>query len=658
MANTVRMAHVASVILALGVAALTASLVPLDADARPDYRAMIDETGAFLSEAIGQYRRGDIQAAKSKAEAAYFEVYENLEGPIRINISAKRNYELEQEFLAIRKMIVDEAPAETIEKRVNDFMAELKAVVPVLEAGVDLLAESSHVAEQQGRPENSPGADGIEPVWRQAFHDIQAGLGTALETYRKGEAKRAADLVIQTQYDHYKNSLFETAVRRHVSQKENSQNNSGFSDIIGMMHSATPVADVERRVSGLLASLLGELPGLPLVEGVASAGHAGTSGTANPAEKDWGAVTADLLQEINEATALYANGDQQGAITRLQDAYFDVFEASGMETKLSARDANSTANLEAHFSKIVAQMKSGTPVEETEGAVTSLRERIAAAAATLAQAKDSPTALFFYSLMILLREGIEAILILTAIIAYLIKTGNTDKLRVIYSGCITALILSGVTALLVKWALTVSAASQEVLEGATMLVASVVLFGVSYWLISKAEAQRWLAYIRSKVGTSLSSNSLRALWLAAFLAVYREGAETVLFYQALVSGSTPSGITATAAGFAVGCTALVALYLGMRYGAVRLPLRPFFLFTGALLYYMSFVFAGKGVMELIEGKLLEPTLISWIPAVPFVGVFPYVQTLLPQLLIVLAALAAAALMRRQRSVPAREAAHQ
>jgi len=651
MAPIIRRSHLASSIIALAVLALTALGLAGGALARPDYRAMIDETGAFLSEALNQYKQGNVQAAKARAEAAYFEVYENLEGPIRINTSAKTNYALEQEFVGIRKMIVDEAPAAAIEKKVADFIAKLRALLPVLEGGVDLIAESSQEAKEQGGDESAGETEPVVPVWRDAVDALQSGLDTALETYNKGDRERAAALVIQSQYDHYKNSLFETAVRRYVSHKKDFQNNSGFTDIAAMMHDGRPAADVEVRISGLVRDLREDLPGLPLVEGAVSIKET-TKPASATREKDWAKVTADLFHEMDKAMALYQKGEKQGAISLVQNAYFDVFEASGMEAKIGARDAGFTSRLEGHFSMIVSQMKAGASAAQLDGVLGALKKDVAVAAETLGKGRDSPAALFFYSLMIILREGIEAILIITAIIAYLVRSGNADKLRIIYNGCISALVMSAITAVLVKWVFKVSAASQEVLEGATMLLASAVLFSVSYWLISKAEAQKWLAYIKGKVGGSLSANSLKALWFAAFLAVYREGAETVLFYQALVSNSSTVGVTATAAGFALGCVLLIGAYAGMRYGAVRLPIRPFFLFTGALLYYMSFVFAGKGVMEFIEGKLFEPSLISWAPAVPFIGVFPYVQTLLPQLVITLAAVAGLAVMARQRSLAA------
>lgn len=634
------------------ILALTAAVsISAQAEQKLSYRDMIDEVGGYLNEALSQYKKGNIQEAKQKAQAAYFEVYENLEGPIRINISAKKNVELEEDFVAVRNMIAAKEPAAAIEKRIKIFMYELRALIPELEGGVELVAEATNEKKHQAQgTESKAGTENIGPVWLQALENIRAGLGKALDAYRKGDSKRAAELVIQTQFDDYKNSLLETAVRRHVSQKKDFENNSGFSEIAALIQRGNAPDQVEIQISGLIKVLRADLPGLPIVEGAVSKREAERSAVKEETEKNWSKVTADLFSEINKSIVLYKKGETKSAVTLMQDAYFDVFEASGMEAKIGARDANFKAALEGHFSIIISRMKKGVPPEEMEGPLTAMRADFDKAVAMLGKGKDSPMALFFYSLMIILREGIEAILIITAIIAYLVKTGHSDKLRVIYNGCISALVLSGITAVLVKWVFKASAASQEILEGATMLLASAVLFSVSYWLISKAEAQKWMAYIKGRVSDSLTSGSLKALWFAAFLAVYREGAETVLFYQALASDSGGSGLTAVAGGFVLGSVLLGAIYLGMRYGAVKLKIRPFFLCTGVLLYYMVFVFAGKGVMELIEGKLFEPSLVSWIPSVPFIGVYPYVQTLIPQFLIILAAVAGLAVMMKRRSV--------
>lgn len=657
MERAVRM--IKTICIVFVVAAMTFGAIS-DVHAKPDYKGMVEEVGQFMNEALVQYKKGNIQEAKQKAQGAYFQVYENLEGPIRINISAKLNTELEGEFIAIRKMIVAQEPAAAIEQRINDFMAKLRPLVPQLEGGVEIVAETGGAHTQQPAAEVKGKESGahVEPVWLNSFENIRTGLKGAFDSYTQGDAKRAAELVQQTHFDHYKNSLMETAVRRFVSQKKNFENNSGFNDIAAMIREGKTPVQVEARISALLAGLQGDLPALQLIDGAVSKREAGKAAeeVAAPA-KEWSKVTADLFDGIDKAISLYEKGDAKGAILAVQDSYFDLFEGSGMESKLGARDVNFKSRLEGHFSMIVAKMKSGSPADEIRGMLAPMRADFDKAAAMLGKGSESAVTLFLYSLMIILREGFEAILIITAIIAYLVKTGNRDKLKVIYNGCISALILSGITAVLVKWVFKTSAASREAMEGGTMLIAAAVLFSISYWLISKAEAQKWGAYLKNKVGGSLSSNSLKALWFAAFLAVYREGAETVLFYQALVADSAgTSGMTAIMAGFGIGCVLLVGIYLAMRYGALKLPIRPFFLFTGALMYYMSFVFVGKGVMEMIEGKLFSPNLVAWVPTVPFIGVYPYLQTLLPQCVIILAALAGLVLMSRQSRLAGEQAA--
>ncbi|KAE9776424.1 iron permease, partial [Escherichia coli] len=136
------------------------------------------------------------------------------------------------------------------------------------------------------------------------------------------------------------------------------------------------------------------------------------------------------------------------------------------------------------------------------------------------------------------------------------------------------------------------------LEGVTMLIAVFMLFSMSYWLLSKVEARHWKAWLEGKLSHSLSRGSLIGLWMTSFLAVYREGAETVLFYYALVGdASNVSGHLAILAGFAIGSVLLLVAWLVMRYSVVKLPLKPFFMFTGSFMYLMAFVFAGQGVLE-------------------------------------------------------------
>jgi high-affinity iron transporter len=447
----------------LAATLIGANVPPVHAREASKYEDMVDEIGPTRRKRSVSIK--ERQEAKLKTQAAYFEVFENLEGPIRINISAKANYELEEEFTGIRKMIVRKEPAEAIEKRITDFMTRLRSVVSELEGGVELVAEAAKETSGQESTAAVSAAGGIEPAWLEAFENIKAGLGNALKAYKKDDAGKAASLVNQAHFDHYKNSLLETAIRSNISQNKNFEHNSDFSDIEGMIRSGKDPASVEASIAGLVKGLQEDLPGLPLVEGAVSKRVASKSSHGEVGDKDWTKVTADLFQEIDNAVALYGKGESRNAVRVVQDAYFDVFEESGMEAKIGARDAGFKAELESHFSLIAAKMKKGESAQEIEGPLAAMKKDFEKAAEMLSKGKDSPLALFFYSLMIILREGIEAILIITAIVAYLVKTDNRDKLKVIYNGCVSALALSVVTAILVKWVLKTSAASQRRWKG-------------------------------------------------------------------------------------------------------------------------------------------------------------------------------------------------
>jgi high-affinity iron transporter len=243
-------------------------------------------------------------------------------------------------------------------------------------------------------------------------------------------------------------------------------------------------------------------------------------------------------------------------------------------------------------------------------------------------------AAFFQSFLIILREGFEAILVIGAVVAFLIKTGNRDRLRAIWMGIAAGLVASALMAVVMMTALSHLPTSREVVEGVTMLIAVAVLFSVSYWLISKVEAAKWQKFIREKVGDALEHGGGKALVLVAFLAVYREGAETALFYQALFNEGTGLFVPLSL-GIVAGLIVLSLIFtLFYRYG-VKIPMRPFFTVTSVLLYYMAFVFMGKGIRELQEGNVVPITVMRGLPNVPSMGIFPSVETLIGQLVLVI-----------------------
>jgi high-affinity iron transporter len=255
---------------------------------------------------------------------------------------------------------------------------------------------------------------------------------------------------------------------------------------------------------------------------------------------------------------------------------------------------------------------------------------------------------FGKSLLIILREGFEIILILGAISAFLIKAGARDKLRVVTSGALVGVVASALTAIASILFVRSLTLNPEIIEGATLMLAAVVLFFVSHWLISKAESKHWVDFIKSKVNVSLSTGNMTALWLASFLAVYREGAETVLFYQGLASTAPQQG-RVIAVGFLLGAVVLAVVFMTFRQGILRIPPRPFFRVTSALLYYMAFVFAGKAVVELQAGQVLHVIPLHGWPTIDFLGIYPNLQSLAVQACFVAAILASmlVVFLRRQ-----------
>ncbi len=356
----------------------------------------------------------------------------------------------------------------------------------------------------------------------------------------------------------------------------------------------------------------------------------------------WDKPAADIENTLNRALSAYEQGDMTTATQLAKDAYYDVFESSGLETAIRLNLSSRRAfEVEYGFTEVNQLIRRGASAAEVQQAVTDLMGMIYQDAGRLSgvSSKGGSSSGFLQSFLIIVREGFEAILIIGAIIAYLVKSGNGNKVRIIYQSAAVAIAASIATAVAVRYLLNVSGSAQELLEGATMLLATAVLFSVSFWLLGKAQAQKWQQYIQSKITSSLTAGSTLALWSAAFLAVFREGAETVLFYQALLSGSRGSNVAGIWLGLGAGVLVLAAIFIAIRWGSLKVPVKPFFIGTGVFLYYMAFLFAGKGVRELQEAGSLGTTLIGGLPTIGLLGIFPTREGIILQGTLLLVAIA-------------------
>ena len=339
-------------------------------------------------------------------------------------------------------------------------------------------------------------------------------------------------------------------------------------------------------------------------------------------------VARNVLALVDQALGAARSGRSGEANDLAFDAYI-AFEP--LETPARARSPGLVATMERHFAELKGAVRNGDmrSAERARDAIDAGLPQVVA----LTRRPSGARAAFLQSLLIILREGFEAILVVGAVVAFLIKTGNRHRLGAIWMGVGLALVASAGTAVVLQTALRALPATREVIEGVTMLIAVVVLFSVSYWLISKVEAAKWQQFIREKVNNALRHGGGRALAAVAFLAVYREGAETALFYQALFAEGRDV-LVPIVLGILVGfCLLGVIFTLFYRFG-IRIPLRPFFAATSVLLYYLAFVFMGKGIRELQEGGVVPITLVPGVPNLDALGIYATVETLLGQLLLV------------------------
>lgn len=610
-----------------------------------DYQAAADDINTRLDKTFELYQAGDIPEAKSAVQMAYFDVYEDIEGPIRINYSQKYSYQLEAKFGEIRKMISEQKPLAEVEQEIEWLKSEVATIPDILESGHQLVAETQDLTKES-----------ILPFWRTQVEDIEASLNQALTQYRESsqqpenaeeKQQKAYQLVQQAQFTSYKNSELEIAIRLNRSTEKAADYNDRFKNILKITkadYSQQKLIQFSYELSTLVQDLKDDLPGLPATREEQKP-QSDTGASQQVADKDWDQVVKDINAAVASAIKQYQNGQTDGAIMSVQDTYFDIFEASGMENALGARDSGFKAELEGYFTRMVGLMKAGSSVADLQDELGKMTVALQEGADTLSQGGSGWWAMLIASLTIILREGLEALLIVAAITAYLIKNQAQDKVYIVKNSVIVGLVASLITAVIFQWLFTNSGASRELLEGITMLIAVVVLFFMSYWLLSKVEATQWKRYLENKLSASITTGSLFGLWFASFLAVYREGAETVLFYYALASGASSEALAGLFSGLAAGVVILVALFFVMRYSVVKLPLKPFFIFTGSFMYLMAFVFAGKGVLELIEGKLFEPTLLSGVPEISLLGIYPYMETLIPQGILILAAAFALVVMK-------------
>jgi high-affinity iron transporter len=539
-------------------------------------------------------------------------------------------------------------------------------VVVAAGAAVDLGTLALTVPQGLGSgrgPGTSGPAAAVRP-WPRVIEKIGLLLASSLDAAgRPGGLKAARTLAEDAYWGEFEASDMETAVRIHLGFARagalEEQFRAMVAGVADVARGQQPAAQGAALSSKLLSSLISaardlDNKGVTDASRIFATAHPGTGTQAVSAslsiagddEAERHRQLAALKRGLAGVADLAGRGEADEAASAMTAVYFDQFEP--IERFVAARKPQDVRPLEMQFSALRGQVAAGLKGEALAAKLAGLQTDVETALGrSEAQRAGTFGAAFVNSLIVILREGAEVILLLAMLVALAARSGEREPqrragaLRAIGWGVALAIVASLGTA----WGLNRLVASaqgrtRELLEGVVMLVAAGVLFYVSYWLIAQSASRRWLEFLKRQAQRGAALGGFGTLALTAFLGVYREGAETALMYQALLGtqGQSRAGLLGLAAGLAVGLVLLAALALIVRATSVRLPLRAFFKFSGAVLFGLAVVFAGNAIFELQQCGLLKTTTLAgpltWLgQGIPLLGLYPNVQTLSIQALL-------------------------
>ena len=361
-------------------------------------------------------------------------------------------------------------------------------------------------------------------------------------------------------------------------------------------------------------------------------------GDATDNEKSGVRGEIDFIRDTLQVMLIqYQNGEYQEAYTSARTAYLDSYEF--VEIPLRAIDPDFTLEVEFQFAELRSLIKQQADYEEIKEITIALKrnmdesERVVSGTGTLA-----PAIAFTSSFAIIFREGLESVLILGAIITYLEASRNTKYKKYLYYGVIAAFAATAVTWIIASYVIEISGANRELIEAIAALSATAILFYVSFWVLNKIEHKKWMEFVKAKVWQATTTGSVMVFVGLAFFTVYREGFETVLFYQAM-SGFAKYMELYVILGFIAGMGSLLVLFYVMRKLGKRLPLRALFGLTMGVGAYLSIAFLGNAIRELQVIEIMPYTgMIGIIPRLDInlaamTGIYPTLETVIGQIIL-------------------------
>ncbi len=505
-------------------------------------------------------------------------------------------------------------------------------------------------------------------TWNAVAEDINKQLAQGESDYRSGNTYQAATDFQNARWMNYDASNFSTVVNSTIGEDKQKALLQEFTDLETLAYQQNNGNAISAKVAALSSDLAATAQTLDANTSLAKPRDYAKQRDAQTAkerkkldaakknsskgkgDRTWGEVAGEMNVILDKAYKAAISGKGAEGSSLVNNAYYQYYEKLGFEKNvMNVISGDRVSQVEYQFKMTRKAMRDGGSQKQIKKLVDDLKSWLVEDAATLdggaAGNTNGLTTLITSSagqaFLILIREGLEALLVVAAVIAYLIKSGNKRFAKWIYLGVLAGLAGSGLIAVLFTFLFGGSGPIQEISEGVCALIAMLMLLWTSNWMLNKSSVEAWNRYIRTKTETAVTSAQRKAdagesvgfgmivsLAMLSFLAVFREGAETVIFYESIYSMSQDAhgmwigGIAAA--------VVLLVIFLILRFTSVKIPIGPFFLVTSILMAVLVVIFAGGCIHALIEGDLIDGHYLSSVPTTDWIGLYPYVECLAAQ----------------------------
>ena len=513
--------------------------------------------------------------------------------------------------------------------------------------------------------------------WTAVAQNIAKQLDTAEQDYRDGNYGQAGTDFQTAHWIGYDASNFSKAINDTISADKQTALLKQFTDLEGLAYQQSQGDAISNAVDALNTDLDGAAQTLDADANLANprdyakqraAETAKERKTLDAAKKNsskgkgdrtWSDVAKEMNVILDKAYKAAISGKGSEGSSLVNNAYYQYYEKLGFEKNvMNAISGDRVSQVEYQFKMTRKTMRDGGSQKQIKKLVDDLKSWLVEDAATLDGGASGDVNGFTKAItssagqafLILIREGLEALLVVAAVVAYLVKSGNQRFTKWIYLGVLAGLAGSGLIAVLFTFLFGGSGPIQEISEGVCALIAMLMLLWTSNWMLNKSSVEAWNRYIRTKTETAVANAQSKveagegvslgmvvSLAMLSFLAVFREGAETVIFYESIYSMSQD------AQGMWIGGIAaavvLIVIFLVLRFTSVKIPIGPFFLVTSILMAVLVVIFAGGGIHALIEGDLIDGHYLSSVPTNDWIGLYPYAECLAAQAVAAVAVIA-------------------